>query len=74
MLVVTVLSERKAILEEMVDGVGGGIGRETVVKKVEHFMKYGNLFLFFEVMNLRREIELMKGKIPVSPTLRHSKR
>lgn len=74
MLVVMMVSAREAILEEMVDRVGEGIGRDTVMKKVEHFMKHGNLFLFFEVMNLRREIELMKGKIQVAPTLRQSKR
>ena len=33
------LSEREEILKEMVDRVGDGISRETVVQKVEQFMQ-----------------------------------
>lgn len=60
------LSEREEILKEMVDRVGDKISRETAVQKVEHFMKYGNVFLFFEVMNLRREMEILKSRIQAS--------
>ncbi len=60
------LSEREEILKEMVDRVGDKISRETAVQKVENFMKYGNIFLFFEVMNLRREMEILKSKIQAS--------
>ena len=49
MLFVMMLSERDAILKEIVDSVGDEMGRETVAKKVEHFMKHGNIFLFFEI-------------------------
>ena len=68
------LSEREEILKEMIDRVGNEIGRETVARKVEQFMKYGNVFLFFEVMNLRREIEIMKGRIQTPFTTRQRKR
>jgi hypothetical protein len=63
---VKTLSEREEILKEMVDRVGDKISRETAVQKVEHFMKYGNIFLFFEVMNLRKEMEILKSRIPGS--------
>lgn len=56
------LSEREEILKEMVDRVGDEISREAVAQKVEQFMKYGNIFLFFEVMNLRKEIEILKSR------------
>lgn len=68
------LSERDAILKEIVDSVGGEMGREAVAKKVERFMKHGNIFLFFEIMNLRKEIELMKGRARLPPEVRRTKR
>lgn len=74
MLFVKILSEREEILKEMVDRVGDEIDREAVTQKVEHFMKYGNIFLFFEIMNLRREIEIVKGRIQASSTSQLSKR
>lgn len=69
-----ILSERDAILKEIVDSVGDEMGREAVAKKVEHFMKHGNIFLFFELMNLRKEIELMKVRARAPSTVRQSKR
>ena len=60
------LSGKEEILKEMVDRVGDGISRETVVQKVEQFMRYGNVFLFFEMMNLRREIEILKSRMQAS--------
>ena len=68
------LSERDAILKEIVDSVGDEMGREAVAKKVERFMKHGTIFLFFELMNLRKEIELMKGRTQATTTVRQSKR
>ena len=56
------LSEREEILKEIVDRVGDEISRETVTQKTEQFMKYGNIFLFFEVMNLRKELQILKSK------------
>ncbi|MFQ5759314.1 MAG: hypothetical protein ACE5IF_06520 [Candidatus Bathyarchaeia archaeon] len=68
------MSEREEILKEMVDRVGDEIGRETVAQKVEQFMRYGNIFLFFEVMNLRKEIEILKSRIQASFPLQQRKR
>jgi len=68
------LNERKEILKEMVDRVGGGISRETAAQKTEQFMKYGNIFLFFEVMNLRKELQILKSKTQSSLAIQHQKR
>ena len=38
------------------------------------FMRYGNVFLFFEVMKLRREIEILKSRIQASFTTQQTKR
>ena len=69
-----ILNERKEILKEMVDRVGGGISRETAAQKTEQFMKYGNIFLFFEVMNLRKELQILKGKTQSPLAIQHRKR
>jgi len=71
---VEALNGREELLKEMVERVGDEISRETVTQKVEQFMKYGNIFLFFEVMNLKREIEILKNKIPPSFTVQQRKR
>lgn len=65
---VKMLSEKEEILKEMIDRVGDKISRETAAQKVEQFMKYGNAFLFFEVMSLRKEIEILKSRIKASLT------
>ncbi len=67
------LSEREEILKEMVDRVGDEISRETVAQKVEQFMRYGNVFLFFEMMNLRKEIEILKSRIQASFTVQRKR-
>ncbi len=69
-----ILNERKEILKEMVDRVGDGISRETAALKTEQFMKYGNIFLFFEVMNLRKELQILKSKTQSSLAIQHQKR
>ncbi|MFB0523813.1 MAG: hypothetical protein ACETV1_08685 [Candidatus Bathyarchaeia archaeon] len=68
------MNERKEILKEMVDRVGDGISRETAAQKTEQFMKYGNIFLFFEVMNLRKELQILKSKTQSSLAIQHQKR
>jgi hypothetical protein len=68
------LSEREEILKEIVDRVGGEIGREIVAQKTEQFMKYGNIFLFFEVMNLRKELQILKSKAQSPLAIQHRKR
>lgn len=68
------LSKKEEILKEMVDRVGDGINRETATQKVEQFMRHGNIFLFFEMMNLRKEIEILKSRTRASTTTQQKKR
>ena len=58
----------------MVDRVGDGISRETAAQKTEQFMKYGNIFLFFEVMNLRKELQILKSKAQSPRAIQHQER
>lgn len=47
----------------MFEKVGDKISKRTIEEKVHQFVKYGNTFLFIEIMNLRREIEKLRDEI-----------
>ncbi|HML01792.1 MAG TPA: hypothetical protein VK487_00295 [Candidatus Bathyarchaeia archaeon] len=51
---------KKLLLEEVFEKVGDRISKQTLEEKVNQFSKYGNVFLFIELMNLRRELEKLK--------------
>jgi len=51
----------KEILSKEISGkVGDKISEQTISEKVNQFIRHGNLFLLFEVMSLRKEIERLK--------------
>lgn len=54
------LDQKEILLKEISIRVGNKIGGQTVSEKVDQFIKYGNVFLLFEMMNLRKEIERIK--------------
>jgi len=54
------LDQKEILLKEISVRVGDKIDEETVSEKVDQFIKYGNVFLLFEMMNLRKEIERIK--------------
>jgi hypothetical protein len=54
------MNSRKLLLEEVLDKVGDRISKQTLEEKVNQFSKYGNVFLFIELMNLRRELERLR--------------
>lgn len=56
-------NSKEILLREIFDKVGDTLGEQTISEKVSQFMKYGNVFLLFEVMSLRKEIERIKQKI-----------
>lgn len=56
------------LLRDVLEKVGDRLSEETVAEKVRHFFKYGNVFLFFEVMSLRKEIDKIKEQILASKT------
>ncbi len=58
------MNQKEILLTEMLKKVGDRISEETVAEKVSQFIKYGNVFLLFEVMSLRKEIERIKEEIP----------
>ncbi|MCW4055255.1 MAG: hypothetical protein NWE82_00565 [Candidatus Bathyarchaeota archaeon] len=57
------MSHKEMFLKEVVQKVGERVGEQSTTDKVEQFAKHGTLFLFFEVLNLRREVERLKREI-----------
>ncbi|MCW4001943.1 MAG: hypothetical protein JSW19_04395 [Candidatus Bathyarchaeota archaeon] len=54
----------KEILSKEISGkVGDKINKQTIREKVDNFVRHGNMFLLFEVINLRKEIESLKEEI-----------
>ena len=54
----------KEILSKEISGkVGDKISEKTISEKVNQFFRHGNMFLLFEVMSLRKEIERLKEEI-----------
>ena len=54
----------KEILSKEISGkIGDRIDRRIIREKVNHFVRYGNMFLLLEVINLRNEIENLKEEI-----------
>ncbi|MGD8506186.1 MAG: hypothetical protein PVF15_05920 [Candidatus Bathyarchaeota archaeon] len=60
------MNQKEILLEELLKKVGDRISEETVDQKVTQFIKYGNVFLLFELMSLRKEIEGIKEEIPTA--------
>jgi hypothetical protein len=57
------MSQKELFLKEVVKRVGDKVGEQPTSEKVEQFAKYGNLYLFFEVINLRQEVERLKKEV-----------
>ena len=54
------MNHKEMLLEEVFEKVGDKISRQAVAEKVSQFLRFGNVFLFFEVMSLRKEIEKLR--------------
>ena len=57
------MNPKKILLKEISARVGDKISEETVAEKVNQFVRYGPVFLLFEVMSLRKENERIKEEI-----------
>jgi len=57
------MNTKEILLKELSDRIGDKISEQTIAEKVNQFVKYGHVFLFFEVMSLRKEIERIKEEI-----------
>ena len=44
------MNQKEILLTEMLKKVGDRISEEIVAEKVDQFIKYGNVFLFFELI------------------------
>ena len=62
------LNHKQMLLRDVLEKVGDRLSEETVAEKVSQFCKYGNIFLFFEVMSLRKEIEKIREQIQTLKT------
>ena len=47
----------------MLEKMGDKINEQTISENISHFLKSGNMFLLFEVMSLKEEIERIKEDI-----------
>lgn len=59
------MSQKELFLKEVVAKVGDKVGEQPTMEKVEQFAKHGTLFLFFEVLNLRQEVERLKREVKI---------
>jgi hypothetical protein len=57
------MSQKELFLKEVVQKVGDSVGDQSTTEKVEQFAKHGTLYLFFEIINLRKELERLKKEI-----------
>jgi hypothetical protein len=57
------MSQKELFVKEVVKTVGDKVGEQPTSEKVEQFAKHGNLYLFFEIISLRKEVERLKKKV-----------
>ena len=57
------MDPKEMLLEEVFEKVGDKITKQAVAEKVDQFLKFGNVFLLFEVVSLRGEIEKLREEI-----------
>lgn len=57
------MNSKEILLKEISSKVGYKINEQTISEKVNQFIKNGNLFLLFEVLSLRKDIERLKEEI-----------
>jgi len=57
------MNPKEILLKEISDMFGDKISEQIIAEKVNQFVRYGNVFLLFEVMSLRKEIERIKEEI-----------
>jgi len=57
------MNPKEVLLKEILERVGDKISEQTISEKINHFLKNSNMFLLFEVMSLKKEIERIKENI-----------
>jgi hypothetical protein len=51
------------LLDELLANVGDKVSRQTLEEKIDQFTKHGSLYLFAELMSLRKELEKLKEEL-----------
>jgi len=57
------MNPKEILSKEISSKVGYKISEQAISEKVNQFIRHGNLFLLFEVMSLRKDIERLKEEI-----------
>jgi hypothetical protein len=57
------LDYKQLLLEELLASIGDKVSRQTLEEKINQFAKYGSLFLFAELMSLRKELEKLREEL-----------
>ena len=57
------MNQKELFLKEVIEKVGDKLGSQRTTEKVEQFAKHGTLFLFFEIISLRHEVERLKKEV-----------
>jgi len=62
-MILVKMNPKEILSKEISNKVGDKISEQTIYEKVDQFARRGNLFLLFEVISLRKEIERLKEEI-----------
>ena len=54
---------KKILSKEISQKVKGQISEETVSENVDQFFRHGNMFLFLELMLLRKEVKSLRKEL-----------
>jgi hypothetical protein len=57
------INPKEVLMKEMLEKMGDKISEQTISENITHFLKSGNMFLLFEVMSLKKEIERIREDI-----------
>ena len=62
-LIPNMIDPKEVLMKEMLEKMGDKISEQTISENITHFLKSGNMFLLFEVMSLKKEIERIREDI-----------
>jgi hypothetical protein len=57
------MNPKKILSKEISQKVKGQISEETVSENVDQFFRHGNMFLFLELMLLRKEVKSLRKEL-----------
>lgn len=57
------MNPKKILSKEISQKVKGQISEETVSENVDQFFRHGNMFLFLELMLLRKEVKSLQKEL-----------